>query len=999
MPEMVPGPDPAPPRIPDHELMHPIGRGSYGQVWLARNVLGTPRAVKVVRRDDFREAKPFEREFAGIQRFEPISRSHEGLVDVLQVGRNEPEGFFYYVMELADPAGSDGSGHYVPRSLATDLQRLGRLPPADCVRLFHELALALAHLHRAGLVHRDIKPSNILFVNGVAKFADIGLVTWADDSLSYVGTEGFIPPEGAGTVTADIYSLGKVLYECGTGRDRTEFPVLPPDLAGAEGNEGFLELNQIWIRACASLPGERYQGAEELAADLALLQAGRSVKRLRVMERRLRQARRFTGAFGVVALLTTLWLLVARHQTSVERENRGKEQRLRLRAEAAEQRAQKELSAARVAQANAELQSQHIGRSAVALDLLRHPISPELRTRARSLAATALALPDLLPAPTALPHRPAARERIHPQPDGSIRIDPARPGETGFVVPSTEDPGMARDPLELSDDGRYLYAGYGRFTERLWDLSTTQVVARLDTNYYSLAFRPGSPEVAVAYVNGDLAIHRLPDWTPRQVWRQAVSEGSLSWAPDGRHLLYPSKSGGEGLLDARDGVLLPLAPVASMTTSTAWHPDGSRLAVASDDGYVRVHDSGRWSDCSILARHESHIIRTLFLPPFPWLLTSSWDGTSKLWDWHSGHELGRIESAGYDISYDAENLQLTWRLGSDPTAHPWQVNGGRFWRQLFFGNPRIIGGPFMSAFSADGRFVAAPDTDTIRVWRVESAAEVLRLPGYSQSLWINPDATRLLAVIGGALRQWTLRDEGSSGMTAVEQPALGPAPEGGKLAVNRDASVVALLTEQNLEVWDHGAHRVLPHRQAQAETLAISPDGRWLAVGTRNHIGVRVFDAVSRTEAWHADLRHGTHVAFSWDSRWLAVGTDGGCHVLEAATGKVRWQPEVPQGQDPLFWEAAFSPDGEILAWTPKPHRLQLAEAATGREILTLDYPTPRFITGLTFSPDGRWLAETSNKHSLMLWNIEALRRGLEELGLGWEVQKTGGTNEILRSL
>src|SRR4029434_6168388 len=63
------------PTIPDHELLRCIGRGSYGEVWLARNVMGTFRAVKVVYRASFEHDRPFEREFEGIQKFEPISRT------------------------------------------------------------------------------------------------------------------------------------------------------------------------------------------------------------------------------------------------------------------------------------------------------------------------------------------------------------------------------------------------------------------------------------------------------------------------------------------------------------------------------------------------------------------------------------------------------------------------------------------------------------------------------------------------------------------------------------------------------------------------------------------------------------------------------------------------------------------------------------------------------------------------------------------------------------
>src|SRR5262245_22754044 len=89
------------PKVLDHDLIRCVGYGSYGEAWLARNQVRTLRAVKVVYRNNFKDDRPYEREFAGIQRFEPLSRTHDGFVDVLQIGRNDQEGYFYYVMELA----------------------------------------------------------------------------------------------------------------------------------------------------------------------------------------------------------------------------------------------------------------------------------------------------------------------------------------------------------------------------------------------------------------------------------------------------------------------------------------------------------------------------------------------------------------------------------------------------------------------------------------------------------------------------------------------------------------------------------------------------------------------------------------------------------------------------------------------------------------------------------------------------------------------------------
>src|SRR5262245_11219593 len=82
--------------VPEHQLIRLIGSGSSGQVWLARNSLGTYRAVKIVRRPAARPNQRFDREFRGIVRFEPVSRLHDGLVDILQVG--DAANYFYCVM-------------------------------------------------------------------------------------------------------------------------------------------------------------------------------------------------------------------------------------------------------------------------------------------------------------------------------------------------------------------------------------------------------------------------------------------------------------------------------------------------------------------------------------------------------------------------------------------------------------------------------------------------------------------------------------------------------------------------------------------------------------------------------------------------------------------------------------------------------------------------------------------------------------------------------------
>ena len=75
-------------------MVRKIGSGSYGEVWLAHSLTGARRAVKIVRRSNFDSAKSFEREFEGIQRYEPISRGHPSLLPILHVGRSPDRAFY-----------------------------------------------------------------------------------------------------------------------------------------------------------------------------------------------------------------------------------------------------------------------------------------------------------------------------------------------------------------------------------------------------------------------------------------------------------------------------------------------------------------------------------------------------------------------------------------------------------------------------------------------------------------------------------------------------------------------------------------------------------------------------------------------------------------------------------------------------------------------------------------------------------------------------------------
>jgi len=270
------------PETPGYELVPPhFAAGSYGKVWLARTPDGGWRALKVVYLAKFAgDPAPYEREFKGVQKYQSISSQHPGLLRVDFVSPKTAT-FFYYVMELGDSLVLDWEHSpvlYKPCDLLS--MRAGlhgrRLPVRECVNIGVKLCAAVEFLHKQGITHRDIKPENVIFVNGEPKLADLGLITEirsADREGTLVGTPGYMPPlpESPGTVAADIYALGMVLYVVSTGRQTFHFPEMATTLIKPEEPPDYLPLNQVIIKACQPKPADRHATAAEMSG--ALLEA------------------------------------------------------------------------------------------------------------------------------------------------------------------------------------------------------------------------------------------------------------------------------------------------------------------------------------------------------------------------------------------------------------------------------------------------------------------------------------------------------------------------------------------------------------------------------------------------------------------------------------------------------------------------------------------------------------------------------------------------------
>ena len=236
------------------------GSGGMGTVYLVQDALDRRVALKIVAMCDA------ERELQGIRRYIRVAGCHANLLQIHHAGIEQD--MLYYIMEAADPLENSGQA-YVPKTLASVLNRYGKLDPQEALTLIRDLSGGLDSLHGSGLVHRDIKPENIIYVHGVPKLCDPGLVTSSEVTASLVGTLGYLPHEcfdgqNLNTPGRDIYALGKVFYVAVTGEPPSRFPYLPPDLP-------FSVRRKLWpllIRTCDSNPKHRFRTARDFGAAL-----------------------------------------------------------------------------------------------------------------------------------------------------------------------------------------------------------------------------------------------------------------------------------------------------------------------------------------------------------------------------------------------------------------------------------------------------------------------------------------------------------------------------------------------------------------------------------------------------------------------------------------------------------------------------------------------------------------------------------------------------------
>jgi serine/threonine protein kinase len=276
---------PPPRAFGDYELLEEVGRGGMGVVYRARQEsLDRVVALKMILGGRLAHAEDVQRFRTEAEAAAKLSHPH--IVAVHDVG--EIDGQHFFSMEFIEGV-----------SLAHRLEN-GPLPGKSAARYVAQIARAVHHAHRVGILHRDLKPSNIMIdADDMPHITDFGLAkrlggdSGQTRTGAILGTPSYMAPEQAqgrggelGPV-CDIYSLGAILYELITGRPpfRAETPFdtigqvlsnqpVPPRLLNPNVDG---DLETICLKCLEKDGKDRYSTALALAEDLERYLVGESI--------------------------------------------------------------------------------------------------------------------------------------------------------------------------------------------------------------------------------------------------------------------------------------------------------------------------------------------------------------------------------------------------------------------------------------------------------------------------------------------------------------------------------------------------------------------------------------------------------------------------------------------------------------------------------------------------------------------------------------------------
>jgi WD40 repeat protein len=537
---------------------------------------------------------------------------------------------------------------------------------------------------------------------------------------------------------------------------------------------------------------------------------------------------------------------------------------------------------------------------------------------------------------------------------------------------------------EWSADGRFLavkrdYDGNGlRADWEVWDVSAARrLLALQNVLFAAFSFHPRLPRCISCSESEGVAIRDLDGGQPLARFPSLIVD-FLKFSPDGQRFAAISDLSGNPVVsvhDTKTGAALASNTYDGMVRTLAWHPDGHWLAVPDHNGEVHWMDA-QTGATGLMGRHKYDAVNAVFSPEGDYLFTGGWEGELICWAARQRRRLFTIPLESYDIQFSADGRQCATLTGSGAKLHTFERPAAHreFAEDL---GARVS----RATFSRDNRWLAASGNKRGAAWDLaDNGPGAVDNMAYDTRFCFAPDGKEVFGSrsteADTACFRWQL---------ASTTDPLAP-PELTRLSLQQPEGFTSLTLISNalVMVSSNGAQLLTPNRydpngvpwrRTIPGVSGASPDGRWIGIYrpwklTLNihrmpglELVAKLTNAAPFDEFTFSPL--GDEVAISSTRAGLEFWSTASWQRTRALTNFIR-----------LLYPA----DGRFL-WLSKDLRSAgLYNARTLEPLLLL----PKDMLPLALSPDGRRLAVSVDAQRLQVWDLEALRKEFQKLGLDW---------------
>jgi WD40 repeat protein len=514
-------------------------------------------------------------------------------------------------------------------------------------------------------------------------------------------------------------------------------------------------------------------------------------------------------------------------------------------------------------------------------------------------------------------------------------------------------------PIAVSPDGKRLASGDLHGKIYLWDVKSKELLrtfSAADIPVYALAF---SPDGALLASGG--GVHpRDPTGAEIHLWnvdkaeRAGKLEGhggqvrALAFSQDG---LLASAGGGDRTIRLWDvKKAKQVGAIDCIAWTIAFSPRGQTLASCAPSGTLALWDAKTQKQIHDLTGAGANDIAVAFSPDGKRLATVGDYPALRIWDVESGKPVssaaGHVHGV-YSLAFSPDGGLLASR-GGEQSICLWDPSTGEPRRQLPLGSrnspvPDRSNSPGALSFTSDSRTLAAigfNHNKKIRIWEVAE---------------------------GKLLAEW---ENGEKWTQAPNSIALSP-----------EGKVLAAASDYGVRLHSPDTGKELAALQAgQAWSVAVSPDGRFLATGDYKHV-LRIWDLAGQRLLREIDAgeSHAHTLRFSTDGRFVASAGEAFLNtdmphrpicLWEVASGRLVRKFATSEAHFVAF---ALSPDGRTLAAAKDGSTsITVRSVFTGEELVQLKGHSGAVLS-LAYSPDGKTLASGSADTTILLWDVSKL--------------------------